>query len=96
MANVSEQLMNLRSAVFGAADETATKTITIRMPLDTTAHVEAITDVSGKSRSAIMVEVLKLGLACFQENLSDDERVDIAEAYQRIKEELVIEMMESR
>lgn len=96
MSNVNELLMNLRSTVFGVADETATKTITIRMPLDTTAHVEAITDVSGKSRSAIMVEILKLGLACFHENLSDDERVDIAESYQRIKEELIIEMMENK
>lgn len=96
MANVNEQVMNLRSAVFGAPEETGTKTITIRMPLDTKAHIEAVTDVSGKSRSAIMVEILKLGLACFHEHLTEEERVEIVESYYRIKEELLIEEMEGK
>lgn len=94
MADINEQILNLKSTVFGGDD--VFKAYSLRLPLDLTAHVEAITHVSGKSRNIILIDILKLGLTCFTEHLDNAERAEIGEAYHQMKQELMIELMENR
>lgn len=94
MADINEQILNLKSTVFG--NDVVTKAYSLRLPLDLTAHVEAIADVSGKSRNVILIDILRLGLTCFSEHLDDIERAEIGESYNQIKQELMIELMENK
>ena len=93
MADINEQILNLKSSVFG--NDVVTKAYSLRLPLDLTAHVEAIAEVSGKSRNIILIDILRLGLTCFTEHLDNEERAEIGEAYHQMKQELMIEMMEN-
>jgi predicted DNA-binding protein len=94
MADINEQILNLKSTVFGSDD--FSKAYSLRLPLDLTAHVEAIAEVSGKSRNVILIDILKLGLTCFTDHLDNVERAEIGEAYHQVKQELMIEMMENK
>lgn len=94
MADINEQILNLKSSVFG--NDVVTKAYSLRLPLDLTAHVEAIAEVSGKSRNIILIDVLRLGLTCFSEHLDALERAEIGESYNEIKRELMIELMENK
>ena len=94
MADINEQVLNLKSTVFG--NDAFTKTYSLRLPLDLTAHVEAITEVSGKSRNLILIDILKLGLTCFTDHLDNVERAEIGEAYHQAKQELMVELMENK
>lgn len=94
MTDINEQILNLKSTVFGGDD--VFKAYSLRLPLDLTAHIEAIADVSGKSRNVILIDILKLGLTCFIDHLDGPERAEIGEAYHQTKQELVSELMENR
>lgn len=94
MADINEQVLNLKSAVFGS--EVVTKAYSLRLPLDLTANIEAIAEVSGKSRNLLLVDIVRLGLTCFNQHLDNEERAEIGEAHHRIKQELMIELMENR
>ena len=95
MNDINEQVLNLKSTVFGG-DAITTKSYSLRVPLDLNAQIEAITDVSGKSRNQIIIDILNLGLACFIEHLDVHERHQIGEAYDEIKKKLMNELMEQK
>ena len=59
MSNLDDQLKNLKSSVFNA--DATTKAYSLRLPLDLSAHVEVIADVSGKSRNIIMADLFAFG-----------------------------------
>ena len=83
MSNLDDQLRNLKSSVFKT--DSTNKAYSLRLPLDLSAHIEAIADVSGKSRNIIMTDLLRLGVAYFLENLDGIELQQIAEEYEEWK-----------
>lgn len=92
MSNVTQQVNNLKTTLFGA-DEPAVKAYSVRLPLDLTAYIEAITTVSGKSRNIVIADVLRLGVTCLIDNLDGEQLVSIKEAYELEKIELHVESM---
>lgn len=94
MSDINEQIHNLKSTVFGT--DSAGKTYSLRLPLELTSNVEAIVEVSGKSRNVILIDILKLGLTCFVEHLDVAERAEMHEAYDQVKQELMNELMENK
>lgn len=94
MADIDQQVLNLKSSVFGG--DGSTKAYSIRIPLDLTADIEAIAEVSGKSRNILLTDIIRLGLTCFHQHLDNQELVEIGEAHHRIKQELMIELMENK
>jgi predicted transcriptional regulator len=89
MSNLDEQLRNLKSSVFNA--DATTKAYSLRLPLDLSAHVEVIADVSGKSRNIIMADLLRLGVAYFLDNLEGEEAHIMATQYEEWKDSLYAE-----
>lgn len=95
MSNVAEQVNALKTNLFGTSETTA-KSYSLRLPVDLTAYVEAITEVSGKSRNIVMNDLLKLGVTCLLENLDNKQRSNINKAYEQEKIELYAEHLEGK
>lgn len=91
MSEINEKLLNLRSTIF--KNENTLKAHTLRLPIDLTAQLDALAEYSSKSKNTIATEILDLGMAYFISSLDAHERSDIAELYERHKQQIMIDAM---
>lgn len=91
MSNITQQVESMKTSVFGA--DISTKAYSIRIPLDLSAEVEAVTTISGKSRNIIVNDLMRLGMACFMEHLDSEQMVNIKKAIELEQIELHVEHM---
>lgn len=87
-----QRAMELKESVFGG--DSFYKAYSVRLPLELSAQIEAIAEVSGKSRNTLLTDFFALGLQCFNDHLDSNELSEIFESYDRIHREMLIDLME--
>lgn len=89
MYDLNDKLISVQNALFKGDKSSAVKSHTLRLTLDLTAKLDALTEYCDKPKNTVAAEILDLGMSYFINSLESKDKAELARLYDEHKEDLI-------
>ena len=87
MNDLTEKLIDVQNTLF--RDDKAVKAHTLRLPLDLTAQLDALTEYCSKPKNTVVAEILDLGMSYFISSMTPQDKAELGRLYDEHKNDLI-------
>mgnify|MGYP000019009383 CR=1 FL=1 len=88
MYDLNNKLVSVQNALF-KEDKATVKSHTLRLNLDLTAKLDALTEYCDKPKNTVAAEILDLGMSYFINSLESKDKAELARLYDEHKDDLI-------